>query len=71
LIVIWSTALLTVLSVRLGFVPGAALLIADALGLSLFALSAPQIAEDAGLAPVIVVLMGTMTGVAGGACGMF
>ena len=39
---------------------------ADALGLALFAMFGAQIAEAAGLSPIIVVLMGTMTGVAGG-----
>ena len=43
-----------------------ALLVADALGLGLFALSGAQIAEDDGHARIVVVLMGTMTGVAGG-----
>jgi uncharacterized membrane protein YeiH len=41
-------------------------LAADALGLALFALSGARIAEDAGHAPAVVVVMGTMTGVAGG-----
>jgi uncharacterized membrane protein YeiH len=36
------------------------------MGLALFTLSGTQIGEAAGLAPVIVVLMGTMTGAAGG-----
>lgn len=46
--------------------PRAALLVADALGLALFAMSGAQIAEAAKLSPFIVVLMGTMTGVTGG-----
>ena len=66
LIVICAAALLTVLYVRLQAPPGHALLLADALGLALFALAGAQIAEAAGLSPIIVVLMGTMTGVAGG-----
>lgn len=66
LIVIWSAAIATVLySGRI--VPAAnALLLADAFGLALFAISGAQIAEAAALSPVIIVLMGTMTGVAGG-----
>ena len=36
------------------------------MGLALFALSGAQLAEAARLHPLIVVLMGTMTGVAGG-----
>jgi uncharacterized membrane protein YeiH len=43
-----------------------ALLIADACGLGLFALSGAQVAEAGGHSAVVVVLMGTMTGVAGG-----
>jgi uncharacterized membrane protein YeiH len=66
LVVIGITALLTVVYVRIHPPPGNALLLADALGLALFALSGAQIAEAAGLAPIIVVLMGTLTGVAGG-----
>jgi uncharacterized membrane protein YeiH len=46
--------------------PGYSLLIADALGLALFAISGAQIAEAAGHSFLIVVLMGTMTGTAGG-----
>jgi uncharacterized membrane protein YeiH len=66
LIVIGVTALLTVLYVHLYAPPGDALLVADALGLALFAIAGAQIAEAAGLPALIVVLMGTMTGVAGG-----
>ena len=42
------------------------LLLADAAGLGLFALSGAQIAEADGFPPLVVILMGTMTGVAGG-----
>jgi uncharacterized membrane protein YeiH len=42
------------------------LLVADAVGLGLFALSGAQIAEQDRHAPIVIVLMGTMTGVAGG-----
>ena len=66
LIVITAAALGTVLYARV-FPPfERALLVADALGLALFAIVGAQIAESAGLSPIIVVLMGTMTGVAGG-----
>jgi uncharacterized membrane protein YeiH len=44
----------------------APLLIADAVGLALFALSGAQSVEADGHAWIVVVLMGTMTGVAGG-----
>jgi uncharacterized membrane protein YeiH len=61
-----TSALLTVGYVRVRPPPGNALLVADALGLALFALSGAQVAEAAQCPPIIVVLMGTMTGVAGG-----
>ncbi len=47
-------------------VPLNALIVADALGLALFAISGAQVAEKAKCTPLIVVLMGTMTGAGGG-----
>jgi uncharacterized membrane protein YeiH len=66
LIVIIASALLTVGYVRLRPPPGNALLVADALGLALFALSGAQVAEGAQCPAIIVVLTGTITGVTGG-----
>jgi len=66
LVVILVAAAATLVYVRLRPPPGRALLVADALGLALFAISGAQVAEAAGLSPIIVILMGTMTGVAGG-----
>ena len=66
LTVIMASAVLTVCSVQVWSPPGDALLVADALGLALFAMSGAQVAEAAQHPPLIVVLMGTMTGVAGG-----
>jgi uncharacterized membrane protein YeiH len=66
LTVIVASALLTVAYVRVRPAPEGVLLVADALGLALFALSGAEVAEAAQCPPVIVVLMGTMTGVAGG-----
>jgi uncharacterized membrane protein YeiH len=66
LTVIMASALLTVGYVRVRPSPGNALLVADAFGLALFALSGARVAEAAQCSPIIVVLMGTMTGVAGG-----
>jgi len=66
LMVIIAAALLTVGYVRIRPVPGITLLVADTLGLALFALSGAQLAEAAHCPPLIVVLMGTMTGVTGG-----
>jgi uncharacterized membrane protein YeiH len=66
LIVIAIAAALTVVYVRVWPPPRRSLLVADALGLGLFALSGAQLAEAAGCPALIVVLMGTMTGVTGG-----
>jgi uncharacterized membrane protein YeiH len=64
--VICGATIATIAYVQVRPPPGSALLIADALGLALFAISGAQIAERAQLSPIIVVLMGTITGVAGG-----
>jgi uncharacterized membrane protein YeiH len=66
LVVIITSAMLTVAYVRARPLPGATLLVADAVGLALFALSGAQLAQAAQCPPLIVVLMGTMTGVTGG-----
>jgi uncharacterized membrane protein YeiH len=66
LVVISVAAALTIIYVRVRRPPGDALLYADALGLALFTIAGAQIAEAAGLSPIIVVLMATITGVAGG-----
>lgn len=66
LVVISVAAVLTIIYVRVRRPPGDALLYADALGLALFTIAGAQIAEAAGLSPIIVVLMATITGVAGG-----
>ena len=47
-------------------IPTDALLIADALGLALFAISGAQVAEKAGCRVLVIVLMGTLTGAGGG-----
>jgi len=47
-------------------IPTDALLIADAIGLAVFAISGAQVAEKAGRRPLVVVLMGTLTGAGGG-----
>lgn len=66
---LWVTtgaALLTLLYVRIQRPPMRLLLIADALGLALFTISGTQIAESAGASPGVAVLMGGITGAAGG-----
>jgi uncharacterized membrane protein YeiH len=67
LVVISIAAALTIVYVRLRPPPGNSLLIADALGLALFTITGTQIAEASDHSAIIVVLMGTITGVAGGA----
>lgn len=47
-------------------IPTDALLVADALGLSLFAISGAQVAEKIGCRALIIILMGTLTGAGGG-----
>lgn len=69
--VIIGSALATVLVARLAH-PSLralmrALLVADALGLALFAISGARIAEREGMSAIAIVLLGTMTGSAGGA----
>jgi uncharacterized membrane protein YeiH len=66
LIVILAATALTVVWARIRQPPFAALLVADALGLALFAISGAQIAEHAALPALVIVVMGTITGVAGG-----
>ena len=51
---------------RLAEPPDMALSIADAMGLALFTISGAQIAEQRGVRPIIVIIMGTITGAAGG-----
>jgi uncharacterized membrane protein YeiH len=64
--VIVPTALLTVVLVRFRRPPEKALQLADAAGLALFTISGAHIAEESQLAGIIVVVMGTITGVFGG-----
>jgi uncharacterized membrane protein YeiH len=64
--VILVAALLTLFYTRHARVPERALLVADAGGLALFTLSGASIAAQLGLPALSVVLMGTMTGCAGG-----
>lgn len=66
---LWVTtgaALITLLYVRVQRPPMRLLLIADALGLALFTISGTQIAESAGASPGVAILMGGITGAAGG-----
>ncbi len=66
LVVVLVSTALTIIGIA--YLPriGHPLLLADAIGLGLFALAGAQIAEAQGCNWLVVVLMGTMTGVAGG-----
>ena len=66
LFVVMGAGLLTILYTRYFKPPQRALLIADAGGLALFSISGAQIAEAAQLHGLVIVLMGTCTGVVGG-----
>lgn len=66
LVVITVVALLTVQWVKRFRTPEHALELADAAGLAFFVIGGAQIAQDAGLPAFPVVVMGVMTGVAGG-----
>lgn len=65
-VVIIAAGLVTAAYVWIRPPPGVTMLVADALGLALFALSGAQVAEAAECPPMIVVMLGTMTGVTGG-----
>jgi len=64
--VILAAAALTLAYARFRPPPQTSLLVADALGLALFTISGAQVAEGRGLPGIIVVVMGTITGTAGG-----
>jgi uncharacterized membrane protein YeiH len=66
LIVILAATALTLFYVRIRVPNPRALLVADALGLAFFTIGGVQIAQMSGLSGLVAVLMGTITGVAGG-----
>ncbi|HZG63724.1 MAG TPA: trimeric intracellular cation channel family protein [Rubrobacteraceae bacterium] len=66
LVVILSAALATLVYARFRQPPRGSLLVADAFGLALFTVTGAQTAEAAEVSGLIVILMGTITGVAGG-----
>jgi len=66
LAVIIASAIVTIIYVRFGSPPDRGLSIADAMGLGLFTISGAKIAEQSQLAGLIVVVMGTITGIFGG-----
>lgn len=66
LVVIFGATTLTALYMIFRRPPQIGLLIADALGLALFTISGAQVAEERDLPAIVVVIMGTITGSAGG-----
>lgn len=66
LFVIIGAAALTVAWAQLLPVPRQTLLVADAFGLAVFAITGARIAESKGCSPLVVILMGTLTGSGGG-----
>jgi uncharacterized membrane protein YeiH len=66
LVVSVLAAVVTLAYVRFRRPPDHSLAVADALGLALFTISGAQIAEREMMNPIVIVVMGTMTGVAGG-----
>jgi uncharacterized membrane protein YeiH len=67
IVVIIASALMTIAYVRWRPPPAGALLYADAIGLAMFSVTGAQIAERAGLPAVAGIVLGTVTGAAGGA----
>lgn len=66
LFVIIGAAAFTVAWAQLLPVPRQTLLVADAFGLAIFAITGARIAESKGCSPLVVILMGTLTGSGGG-----
>jgi uncharacterized membrane protein YeiH len=66
LIVILGATVFTLVYVQLRIPAPRALFVADALGLAFFTIGGVQIAQQAGLSGLLAVLMGVITGVAGG-----
>jgi uncharacterized membrane protein YeiH len=64
--VIFGATVVTLAYVRIWIATQRALLVADALGLAFFTIAGVQIAQQAAVSDLIAVLMGTITGVAGG-----
>lgn len=65
--VVIATTALAIAYTRHFKAPHGLLRVADALGLALFAILGAQVAEAQGVSPLIVITMGVVTGVAGGA----
>lgn len=66
LYIIIGSVIVTMLYTRRFPLPHYSLQVADALGLAVFGISGAHVAEQAGLAPLVVIFMGTITAAAGG-----
>jgi uncharacterized membrane protein YeiH len=66
LLVILAATAFTLVYVHLRIPAPRALFVADALGLAFFTIGGVQIAQQSGLSGLLTILMGTITGVAGG-----
>ncbi len=66
LVVILVATFLTIIYIHFRRPPEASLMVADALGLATFTITGAQLADSADLPGIIAVIMGVMTGVAGG-----
>ncbi len=66
ILAILAATALTVVWVQYLPIPRNALVVADAFGLALFAISGAQVAERARCRPLVTILMGTLTGAGGG-----
>jgi len=66
LYVVFLSSALTMIYVRYRHPPHGSLLIADAIGLALFCILGAEIAERAGMPWIAIVILGTVTGCAGG-----
>ena len=66
IVTILAAVIVTVLYLSRRPPPGFLFLVADAFGLAIFAMSGAKLTMDAGHSPLIVVIMGSMTGVMGG-----
>ncbi|MEO6327231.1 MAG: trimeric intracellular cation channel family protein [Thermoanaerobaculia bacterium] len=64
--IILGATIFTVLYTRFRSPPVRMLLVADALGLSLFAISGAEIAQEVTRSAMVIILMGVISGVAGG-----
>lgn len=66
IVIAGSAALLTVIAARWNILPARPLLLADALGLAVFTVLGTQTALASGVNALAAIIMGVMTGVAGG-----